>query len=89
MSTICLPDVIAHDQISQAFSLIVAYCKQSNTGGGNGLGTRLISIDSQAKLMHDQVMTMQTYVRIVIVRSCLNYEFCWPAKEWNGHSNSV
>ena len=29
VSTLCLPDVTAHD------------CKRSNTGGGNGLGTRL------------------------------------------------
>jgi len=71
LSTICLPSVYlmsSHMTRSpKAFPLIFAYCKQSNTGGGNGLGARLISIDSQAKLMHDQVMTMQTYVRIVIV----------------------
>jgi len=40
VSTICLPDVTARDQISQAFPSVFAYCKQSNTGGGNGLGTR-------------------------------------------------
>jgi len=38
---LCLPDVIAHDQISQAFSSVFAYCKPSNTGDGNSLGMRL------------------------------------------------
>ena len=38
MSTLCLPDVTARDQISPS---VFAYCKQSNNGGGNGLGTRL------------------------------------------------
>ena len=39
--TSCPPNVTAHDQISQAFPYVFAYCKQSSTGGGNGLGTRL------------------------------------------------
>jgi len=43
LSTFRLPNVTAHDQISLAFPYmyVFAYCKQSNTGGGNGLGTRL------------------------------------------------
>jgi len=39
--TFCQPNVTAHDQISQALPYVFAYCKQSNTGGGNGLGMRL------------------------------------------------
>ena len=40
VSTICLPDDITYDQISQAF-LICAYYKRSKTGGENGWGTKL------------------------------------------------
>jgi len=42
LSTLGLCNVTACDQISQAFPSIFGYCKQSKTGGGNGLGTRLI-----------------------------------------------
>ena len=35
VSTLCLSDITTHDQISLS---IFAYCKWSNTGGGNGLG---------------------------------------------------
>ena len=41
VSTMCLPDDIACDQISQAFPCHISYWKRGNTGGGNGLGTRL------------------------------------------------
>ena len=39
VSTLCLPDAITRDQISQAFPHRISYWKRSNTGGGNGLGT--------------------------------------------------
>ena len=39
---ICLPDGTAHDQISQAFPHYITVGEQIYTGGGNGLGTRLI-----------------------------------------------
>jgi len=35
-STLYLPDNTTCDHISQVLPLRVAYCKQSNTGGGNG-----------------------------------------------------
>ena len=38
----CLHDVTTHDQISEAFPSVFAYCKRSKTGGGNGLGTSLL-----------------------------------------------
>ena len=41
VSTLHLPDITAHDQISLPSPSIFAYCKRSNTGGGNGLGMRL------------------------------------------------
>jgi len=41
VSTLCLTDITTHDQLSQALPSIYAYCKQSNTGGGNSLRTRL------------------------------------------------
>ena len=43
VSTLCLPDVTAHDQISQAFPLQTSI---PITGGGNGLGTRLVRLHS-------------------------------------------
>jgi len=39
--TLCLPDIITRDQISQAFPSIFAYLQAINTGGGKGLGMRL------------------------------------------------
>jgi len=50
----CVPDVMSCDQIPKAFPSVFAYCKRSNTGGGNGLGTRQIfwvfqEINSQDK----------------------------------------
>ena len=48
VSILCLQDIIAHDQIFQTFPLVFAYCKRSNTGGGNGLGMRLASCGTQA-----------------------------------------
>ena len=38
VSTICLPDVIAHDQISQAFPLHIYILRAIKTAGGKGLG---------------------------------------------------
>jgi len=38
MSTLWLPDINMHNQIPPS---IFPYCKQSKTGGGNGLGMRL------------------------------------------------
>jgi len=43
VSTFCLPGVTTYDQISQEFPSVFTYYKRSNTGGGNGLGTRLRS----------------------------------------------
>ena len=34
-----LHDITAHDEISQAFTSIFAHWKQTNTGGGEDLGT--------------------------------------------------
>ena len=34
VSTVCLSDVTVHDQISQAFPSVFAYCKQSHSGVG-------------------------------------------------------
>jgi len=44
VSTLGLCSITARDQISQAFPSIFGYCKQSKTGGGNGLRTRLIIV---------------------------------------------
>jgi len=35
MSTLSLPDVTTHGQISLAFPFVFVYCKRSMTGGGN------------------------------------------------------
>ena len=41
VSTLCLPDVTACDQmISHVFPFVLVYRKRSDTGGGNGLGMR-------------------------------------------------
>jgi len=37
-----VPYVTARDKISQPSPSVFTYCKRSNTGGGNGLGTRLL-----------------------------------------------
>ena len=39
VSTLCLPDITAYDQISQAFPLCV--CILQNIEGGNALGMKL------------------------------------------------
>ena len=40
VATLCLPDITACDQISQAFCICILQAK--NTGGGNGLGNLLL-----------------------------------------------
>ena len=43
VSTVCLPKVTAHYQISQAFfPSVFTYCRCSNTGDGNSLETRVV-----------------------------------------------
>jgi len=41
LSALCVPDVTTRDQISRPSPSVLSYCKQSNTGDGNSLGTRL------------------------------------------------
>ena len=51
--TIRPPDIIARDQISQAFPLhIFAYCKWPKSRGGNGLGMRLNCLVSRWNYYH-------------------------------------
>jgi len=42
-STLYLPDATTCDLISQAIPSTFAYCEQSKTGGGNGLGLRVLN----------------------------------------------
>jgi len=51
VSILCLPDVATHDQISQAFPSIYAYCKQSKTEGGISLAMRPVSIHKAASTL--------------------------------------
>ena len=48
VSTICLPEDIARDQITPS---MFAYCKQSNSGSGSGLRTRLVDYNKLVKVM--------------------------------------
>ena len=51
VSTLCPPDVATHDQISQAFPSIYAYCKRSKTRGGISLAIRPVSIHKAASTL--------------------------------------
>ena len=42
VSTFCLPDITHVTRSPRPSPSVFAYCKRSNTGGGNGLGTRLV-----------------------------------------------
>ena len=43
----CLPDVMHVTLPPRPSPLIFAYCKQTKAGGGNGLGTRLVSTTAE------------------------------------------
>ena len=76
MSTLCLSDVTACDQTSQAYMYLLcthvfAYCKQSNTGGGNGLGTRPSSHPVKAGVKGIKTTVRSTFcIALFDVNSC-------------------
>jgi len=60
VSTLCLPDVTVRDQIS-------AYCKQSKTGGGNGLEMRL-TMDTLRTKGYILISKVSSFQRTIFAR---------------------
>ena len=64
-STLCQPDtcIVHMTKFPRPFPLNFAYCKRSKTGGGNGLGTRLV-IEYPQAVLPPSFGSLERYMRL-------------------------